>query len=84
MGEFERISLGGPIPIINLYLTMGMKNVLGADHEYYKIDLSVEHTIELPPFGNLYYLVTAGKLFGKVPYPLLHLHEGNETYAFDP
>ncbi len=23
------------------------------------------------------------KLFGTVPYPLLKLHEGNETYAFD-
>ncbi len=84
MGEFERVHLGGPFPIFNLYLTMGMKDVLGADHNYQKIDLSIEHTIELPPLGNLYYLVTAGKLFGKVPYPLLHLHEGNETYAFDP
>ena len=84
MGEFERIHLGGPVPIVNLYLTMGMKNVLGSDYDYQKIDLSVEHTFELPPLGNLYFLATGGKLFGKVPYPLLHLHEGNETYAFDP
>ncbi|MGQ1908779.1 DUF5686 family protein [Marinifilum sp. RC60d5] len=84
MGEFERVHLGGPVPIVNLYLTMGIKDLLKADDEYYKIDLSVEHTLELPPLGNLYYLIRAGKLFGKVPYPLLHLHEGNETYAFDP
>ncbi|MCT4602347.1 MAG: DUF5686 and carboxypeptidase regulatory-like domain-containing protein [Marinifilum sp.] len=84
MGEFERVHLGGPIPIVNLYLTMGMKDVLGSNYDYQKIDLSVEHTFELPPLGNLYFLASAGKLFGKVPYPLLHLHEGNETYAFDP
>jgi len=84
LGEFEKVSLGGPIPIINLYLTMGVKDILGSTNEYYKVDLSVEHTLELPPFGNLYYLITGGKLFGKVPYPLLHLHEGNETYAYDP
>lgn len=84
MGEFERVHLGGPFPIFNLYLTMGMKDALGADNEYYKVDLSVEHTVEIPPLGNFYYLLSAGKLFGKVPYPLLHLHEGNETYAFDP
>lgn len=83
MGEFERVHLGGPVPIVNLYLTMGMKNVLGSSYDYQKVDLSIEHTLELPPLGNLYYLVSAGKLFGKVPYPLLHLHEGNETYAFD-
>ena len=84
MGEFERVHLGGPFPIFNLYLTMGMKGMLGADNEYYKVDLSIEHTVEIPPLGNFYYLLTAGKLFGKVPYPLLNLHEGNETYAFDP
>ena len=25
-----------------------------------------------------------GKIFGKVPYPLLKLHEGNGTYFYDP
>ncbi len=29
------------------------------------------------------YWVTAGKIFGDLPYPLLELHEGNETYAHD-
>jgi hypothetical protein len=28
--------------------------------------------------------VTLGKIFGTLPYPLLKLHEGNETYAYDP
>ncbi|WP_372753800.1 DUF5686 family protein [Labilibaculum sp.] len=84
MGEFERVPLGGPFPIFNLYLTAGMKNAFGSDYNYQKIDLSIEHTLELPPIGNLYFLLTGGKLFGKVPFPLLHLHEGNETYAFDP
>ncbi|MCZ4693322.1 carboxypeptidase-like regulatory domain-containing protein [Ancylomarina euxinus] len=84
MGEFERVHFGGPVPIVNLYLTMGVKNLLGSNHEYFKADLSVDHTLELQPLGKLRYLATASKLFGKVPYPLLSLHEGNETYAFDP
>jgi ABC-type transport system involved in Fe-S cluster assembly fused permease/ATPase subunit len=29
------------------------------------------------------YIVDAGKIFGAVPFPLLKLHEGNETYSFD-
>ena len=29
-------------------------------------------------------MVTGGKIFGKVPYPLLKLHEGNATYFYDP
>jgi hypothetical protein len=35
------------------------------------------------PIGYARLIVDAGKIFGKVPYPLLQLHEGNETYAFD-
>lgn len=83
-GEFERVSLGGPFPIINLYLTAGLKDIMGGDYNYYKIDLSIKQRVEIPPLGSLDYLITGGKLFGKVPYPLLHLHEGNETYALDP
>jgi len=84
MGEFERVHFGGPVPIVTLYTTMGFKGLLGSNYEYFKTDLSVDHTLELPPFGKLRYLATASKLWGKVPYPLLSLHEGNETYAFDP
>ncbi|MBP5504332.1 MAG: carboxypeptidase-like regulatory domain-containing protein, partial [Bacteroidales bacterium] len=35
------------------------------------------------PLGKLRYLIEAGKVIGTVPFPLLKLHEGNETYAFD-
>ena len=29
-------------------------------------------------------MLEGGKIFGKVPYPLLKLHEGNGTYFYDP
>ncbi len=84
IGEFERVYLGGPIPVVSLYMTMGVKGLLSSDYEYFKTELNVEHALDLPPLGKLNYLLTASKLWGKVPYPLLSLHEGNETYAFDP
>jgi hypothetical protein len=34
--------------------------------------------------GFLKVRLTGGKVFGTLPYPLLKLHEGNETYAYDP
>ena len=34
--------------------------------------------------GFLKYRITLGRIFGTLPYPLLKLHEGNETYAYDP
>ena len=29
------------------------------------------------------YSIEAGKIWGKVPYPLLKIHPGNETYVYD-
>jgi hypothetical protein len=47
------------------------------------LHFSLEHKIPLSPFGDLRYIVDAGRIFGHAPYPFLQLHEGNQTYAFD-
>lgn len=82
-GEFETVNLGTDDPVLNLYFTTGIKNLFGSNYEYYKLSLSLAHKIPISPFGYFKYIVDAGQIFGTVPYPLLKLHEGNETYAFD-
>lgn len=82
-GEFERVSLGSDWPEINFYITKGFKGVLGSDVDFWKLQLNYYHKFNINPFGYARLIVDAGKIFGKVPYPLLQLHEGNETYAFD-
>ncbi len=82
-GEFERVSLGSDWPEINFYITKGFKGALGSDVDFWKLQLNYYHKFNINPFGYARLIVDAGKIFGKVPYPLLQLHEGNETYAFD-
>ncbi len=82
-GEFERLNLGTDKPVLNINLTAGLKNVFRSDYEYYKINASLSHKIPMGAFGYFKYIIDAGQIFGSVPYPLLKLHEGNETYAFD-
>ncbi|MFC2096198.1 DUF5686 family protein [Bacteroidota bacterium] len=82
-GDFNRLSLGTHSPAFTLNFTAGLKDVFKSDYEYYKINVSVEDKIHMGVFGYLKFIVDAGKLFGTVPYPLLKLHEGNETYALD-
>jgi hypothetical protein len=82
-GEFERISLGSDNPIINVNATFGLKNVLGSKYSYTMLDANYVHKVPLNPFGYLRYIIEGGKIFGTVPYPLLKLHEGNETYALN-
>lgn len=84
MGKFERVSLGSKYPIITFHYTKGLKGIWESDYNYHKIVLNYDHLINVYPFGYFKYRIDAGKVFGKVPYPLLMLHEGNETYAFDP
>ncbi len=82
-GKFERKSLGSQYPTIDLDLTYGPKGFYGSEYEYFKIRLKISDKIETAPFGYLKFRFTAGKIYGTLPYPLLKLHEGNETYAYD-
>ncbi len=81
-GEFERVSLGSTHPEINLTLTGSLKG-LASDFSFLKVNFNYYHKTNINPLGYLRYIIDAGKIFGTVPYPLLQLHEGNETYAFD-
>lgn len=82
-GEFERVSMGSDYPIINLNSTFGLKGIGGSNTSYVMLDGNFVHKVSLNPFGYLRYAIEGGKIFGTVPYPLLKLHEGNETYALN-
>lgn len=82
-GEFERVSLGTKFPIFDLYATYGLKDPLGKAYPYTKLRATVEHMLYLNPIGRLEYVIDCGKIFGTLPYPLLELHKGNETYGYD-
>ena len=84
LGKFERSSLGSIYPTLDLDLTYAPKGVFNSDYEYYKINLQISDKVEINPLGYLRYRLIGGKIFGELPYPLLELHEGNETYAYDP
>jgi hypothetical protein len=84
LGNFDHLSVGSVYPAIDLDLIYGPKGVFGSQYEYFKVKLQVSDKVEINPIGYLRYRATAGKIFGTLPYPLLKLHEGNETYAYDP
>jgi len=84
LGKFERKSLGSIYPTLDVDLTFGPKGFFGSSFEYYKLRLKISDKLETNPMGFIKFRITAGKVFGTLPYPLLKLHEGNETYAYDP
>ncbi|GAB4288973.1 MAG: DUF5686 and carboxypeptidase-like regulatory domain-containing protein [Marinilabiliales bacterium] len=83
MGEFERISLGTTYPIIDIYYTKGFKDFLHGEFNYDKLEINIEDWFNVYPLGYTRYMINAGKIWGNIPFPLLKIHEGNETYGFD-
>jgi len=80
---FERTTFGIFNPVFNVGVTAGLKGFLGGDYDYLKVDLNFSDKVALNPIGFLTYYFQAGKIWGDVPFPLMKIHEGNETYAFD-
>jgi hypothetical protein len=79
-GEFDRISLGTKFPTFTVNYTYGMKGVLNSGYEYHKLIFGYRHKLKLGFLGVLNYSGSIGKVFGSAPYPLLEVHQGNESW----
>lgn len=82
-GEFERVSLGTKYPTLEVALSAGVPDVLGSQYNYQKVIARIRDKVRLGPFGYVKVMVEAGKIYGNLPYPLLQLHQGNETFFYD-
>ena len=60
------------------------KNVLGGDFNYNHTEISAEKRIWLSSFGHIDALVTAGKVWDKVPFPLLIMPNTNQSITIQP
>ena len=59
-------------------------SVTGGYSMYAKLQVLVKQRARLGMGGTLDWALSAGYIFGNVPYPMLHHFEGNQSYAFDP
>ena len=82
-GVFTRTSLGTRYPIVQALYTLGIKNFFGGDYNYQKLTLNLEDRIRINPIGYFDYTMEYGKIWGQLPYPLMTIHGGNETYTYD-
>ena len=83
IGEFERTSLGAKYPVVDILYGYGIKDFLHGDYEYNRLQVRIKHWFNLSTFGWSKYNIEAGQVWGKLPFPLLKIHSGNETYWYD-
>lgn len=82
---FSRTSVGTKYPVLSLFYAFAPKDVLGGDYQYHRLSFNISDRFRtMPLLGYTDYVVEVGKTFGKVPYPLLNLHGGNELSIYDP
>lgn len=83
-GDFTRVSLGTRYPSLEVMVAKGLQGVLGGDYDYTRLSARIYQRVPMGAFGFLRYWVHAGQVFSEpLPYPLLILHAGNETFYFD-
>lgn len=82
-GVFTRVSMGTRYPVIRVQYVAGLKGVLNSDYAYHRVSINLDDRIRINPIGYTNYILEAGKIWGVLPYPLMVLHPGNETYVYD-
>jgi hypothetical protein len=81
--KFNRKSLGTKFPILDVRYTYGIPDVWNSDFEYHKLHIAVRQRFNVWGLGYSKYIISWGKIWGTLPYNLLEVHPGNETYVYD-
>lgn len=82
-GDFSRMSLGTRYPTVELHLATGLPSLARSEYGYQKLMAHVYQRLQLGSLGWMRLNAEAGRVWGDLPYPLLVLHSGNETFYND-
>ena len=77
-----RISLGSSYPITTVTYSTGIKDFLNGDLDYHRLKVNILDYVYWGNFGYSAVELEAGRIWGTIPYPLLEVHKGNETYTY--
>ncbi len=79
----DRISLGATRwPIISFQYTRGIKGIMDSDFNYDKLGLSFQKKMKMSFLGTSSITLAGEYTFDPLPYPLLSLHLGNQTFVY--
>ncbi|MBQ6254372.1 MAG: carboxypeptidase-like regulatory domain-containing protein [Bacteroidales bacterium] len=79
-GVFDRHFVFSSYPVVTVNLAAAMEGVGRNEYTFFRPEVKVQYTLLTPPAGSSSISLNAGTIVGEVPYPLLKIYEGNETY----
>lgn len=83
-GRESPLNLSKDAPVFRLSHQMGLKGVFGGEYRYHRTELSAQKRIWLSSFGHIDAQLKGGKVWDKVPFPLLILPNTNRSLIIQP
>ena len=82
--QWNRFPVSLDAPVFSLTHTMAAKGVLGGDYTYHYTEAGVQKRFWFSAFGYTDIILKAGKVWNKVPFPLLIMPNANLSYTIQP
>lgn len=82
-GVFTKSYMHSAYPVVTFDLKGSLKGIGRNEYSYFRSEMLVNYKLRVPPVGVSDIRFSVGNIVGKVPYPMLKLHEGNGTYIHD-
>ena len=82
--QWNRFPVSLDAPVFTLSHTIAGKGVLGSDYTYNHTEAGIQKRFWFSAFGYIDIITKAGKVWSKVPYPLLILPNANLSYTIQP
>jgi hypothetical protein len=80
-GKLYRDPFPNKYPVTMLNIAGGSKQ-FGSDFDYLRLQLNLSMRVYVSIIGYTDFSIEGGQIFGKVPYPLLFIHNANQTYSY--
>jgi hypothetical protein len=80
-GKIYRDPLSSRYPVIQLNIAGGSKSI-NNDFNYMRLQLNISRRYYFSLLGYTDISFEAGKIYGKVSYPVLFIHRANQTYSY--
>ena len=81
-GVFDKAYIFTRYPVVSVDLLGGVKGITSDDCSFLRGELTVDWRIPAGVIGFGRFHLNGGAILGSVPYPLLKLHEGNQSQLF--
>jgi hypothetical protein len=81
-GKSYRIPIPNRYPILTFRVISGVKGLFNSEFNYQNVGINIYKRVYLSQFGYSDVVLEGGRIFGKVPFPLLAIHRANQTYSY--